>query len=147
MVHHRLRADSGGDREPTAKTFSEDDDIGFDPQVLEGVQFSAAPQTHLDLVADEKDSVLPAQFLDLEEEIRGRHDHASIRLDRLDEEGGDFVRWNRACEKLLDVFQSNLFGLEFAAITIWIGVGNQGQAWRLGDALLDRMTGNRHGAG
>jgi hypothetical protein len=79
--------DDGGQRhDPATERLAEDVHVGDDALVLACERRAGPPETRLDLVGHQQDAALGAELAGRTEVPLGRHDHAGLALDRLDEE-------------------------------------------------------------
>src|SRR5580692_10835508 len=72
--------------------------VWLDPCVLAGPPFSGPAHAALHFVADEKDSVLPADPLQLDKEFLRRGNVSALALNRLDKNRGHFLRIGQTLE-------------------------------------------------
>src|SRR3712207_974778 len=82
LRHHRSH------RETAAEALGAREHVWDHPDTLVGVQMSGAPSPSLDLVEDEEGSYLVAQLPQSLQEALRRDVHASLALDRLDQDSG-----------------------------------------------------------
>ena len=89
--------------------------------MFDGEHLAGAPHTRLYFVEDQHDAVLVAQFAQSFEEARRRNVVTPFTLDRLDEDGRDFLRrGNPVKERLDDLLLLGLvvIGLPLAIVLI-----------------------------
>src|SRR5215208_3546058 len=99
---HDLRLPSNaGYGETPAHALGRGENVRRDPRVLDGEHLARAAEARLDLVHDQDDAALVAQFPELPEvEVRERYE-AALPADRLDDDRRDAARVHRAHERLL----------------------------------------------
>ena len=83
---------------PPESAFAKQHHVGLDAPVLDREEAAGAAEAGLDLVGDEQRAVLAAELGAPREVVVGRHVHA-LALDRLDDEGRDLARRERALER------------------------------------------------
>jgi hypothetical protein len=109
---------------PDPRTLGERHDVGGNAVVLRGEHAAGAADAALHLVEDQEDSVLVADRAQPGKETRGRHQVAAFALERLDQDRGDFLRWQVALEEHPDVGQHGLALVgpgEERPVHVWIG--------------------------
>ena len=132
-VHDGIAGDAGTQGHAGGDALGGGDDIRLDVKVLDGPPLAGAAHAALDLVGDEQDVVLVAQFAQGGEEPGGRDDVAAFALDGLDQDAGHFIGREDVTEDLvLDVADDRLAvilaGLPVQDGTIGIGEGGMDHA-------------------
>ncbi len=118
------RGDDRGDwHDASAEGFAEDEDVGMDAFVLAGECKSGSPETCLDLVGDEQDVVLGADFADLFEVTVWRDDDPRFALDGFDQEAnGVFIDGRLECVDVAVFYDFESWGEGSESIST-LGVG------------------------
>ena len=91
--------EEGADRESAAERLGERHDVGLDAGTLIGEQLAGAAHAALHLVEDQQQAVLVAQRAQAAQEMVLRHAHATLALDRLDQDRGG-LRADRLLHRL-----------------------------------------------
>src|SRR5215208_410723 len=100
-VHDLRLPGNAGYGEPPADALGGGEYVRRDPGVLDGEHLARAAEARLDLVHDQYDAALVAQFPELPEvEVREPYE-AALPADRLDDDRRDAARVHRAHERLL----------------------------------------------
>ena len=144
MIHDFSWADDRRYRQAAAKTFTENDDVGLYFEMFVSVTSSASSQPDFHLIRNKEDPMVAAEGFNLFEVARWGNDHSPVRLDRLDEQRGDFSGRQRPRKQMFKVI--NGLRLRLAAISIRVRIGKKREAWGFCCALLRRMSRNRHRA-
>src|SRR6266849_9618157 len=122
-VHDAAARDECAEGHAAGDALGATENVRLDAGMLAGTPLARAAHAALHFVDHEHDAVLAANALEfLQEELR-RGDVATFALDRLDHNGGDFLRIKEALEDLaLERFED--FGAAcFGAVTVFAAVG------------------------
>ncbi|MNF89183.1 hypothetical protein D3C84_716970 [compost metagenome] len=79
-----FRPDAAQRVEAVGQRFAEDDDVGFDVEVLDRPQLAGAIEAHLDFVDHQQNAVLVQHMLEFAVEVHRWDDIAAGSLDRFD---------------------------------------------------------------
>src|SRR5436190_1053531 len=125
-VHYAGTRDDGAERHAAGNALRAAQNIRLDARIFVRPHFSRAAHAGLHFIADQHDSVLPADALQFLQEKFRRGNVAAFALNRLDDDSGNFRRVEEPLENLIFELLQDFFAAGFrpvsvrAPICVWI---------------------------